>query len=133
MLQFICVFVNIFVNNFKKYLSAYLFTYLSLWCILFNQVYEGLRMKLTLNTLEIKILLKCDKCNAGLISKSDITQFFRASSREERVKAINSLIANKLLVAREMPKAGSNKTPVFYELTNDGKKWIDDYNENYPE
>jgi len=89
-------------------------------------------MKLDLSTLEIKILLRCDKCNAGLVSKSDITQFFRTSSKEERGRAIDSLMANKLLLAQEMPRIGSNKTPVFYKLTENGKKWVDDYNENYP-
>jgi len=86
-------------------------------------------MKLTLSTLEIKILLKC---RAGLMSKSDVTQFFRANNKEERAKAINNLIANKLILAQEMPKAGSNKTPVFYKLMESGRRWIDDYNKNYP-
>lgn len=87
-------------------------------------------MKLALSTLEIKILLKC---YAGLKSKSDITQSFRTCDKEERAKAINNLIANKLIIAQEMPKTGSNKTPVFYKLTENGKKWIEDYNKNYPQ
>lgn len=86
-------------------------------------------MKINLSTLEIKILLKC---STGLKSKSDITQLFKPYDKEERAKAISSLIANKLLLAQEMPKIGSNKTPVFYKLTENGKKWIDDYNKNYP-
>lgn len=86
-------------------------------------------MKLNLSTLEIKILFKC---NTGLKSKSDITQLFKPYSKEERARAIKNLIANKLILAQEMPKADSNKTPVFYKITVVGKKWIEDYNENYP-
>lgn len=86
-------------------------------------------MKLNLSALEIKILLKC---NSGLISKSDVTQLFKAYTKEERAIAIESLIANKLIDAKEMPKPGSNKTPVFYKISVAGKKWIDDYNKNYP-
>lgn len=86
-------------------------------------------MRSTLNTLEIKILLKC---NAGFISKSGVTQLFKAYAKKERSQAIDNLIANKLILTQEMPKAGSNKTPIFYKLTIPGKKWIDDYNKNYP-
>lgn len=86
-------------------------------------------MKLTLSALEIKVLLKC---RYGLVSKSDITQFFRTKDKTERTKAIENLIAEKLITAQEMPKLGSNKTPVFYQITETGKKWIDDYNKNYP-
>lgn len=86
-------------------------------------------MKINLNTLEIKILLKCE---AGLKSKSDISQLFRTCDKEEKAQAIKNLIANELILAQEFPKACSNKTPIFYKLTGAGKKWLDDYNKNYP-
>jgi len=105
-----------------------LFTYLILWFIQLTK-YRRVAMKQNLSTLEIKILFKCD---TGLKSKSDITQLFKPYSKEERAKAIKNLIADKLILAQEMPKADSNKTPVFYKITEAGKNWVEDYNKNYP-
>ena len=86
-------------------------------------------MNINLSTLEIKILLKCSEF---LLSRSYLPQLYRRYNKKEREIAIKNLINHGLLLAQEMPKAGARKTPVFYKITDKGKKWLFDYNQNYP-
>jgi hypothetical protein len=86
-------------------------------------------MKIDLTNLEIKILLQC---SAGIVSKTVITQMFRRYNKMERAQAIDRLISKDFLLRQELPKLGSKKTPIFYRITEQGKKWIEEYNKNYP-
>lgn len=86
-------------------------------------------MKLDLNTLEIRILLRCDE---GMLNKTDITQIYSKYSKEERSKAITSLIEGGFIHSLELPKPGVRKIPVYYEITDKGKKWVKEYLDNYP-
>ena len=86
-------------------------------------------MKIELNELEIRILLKC--FNKPL-SKRDVTQKFHRAPIAERALAIDHLLESSLIESKALPKPNSKKTPIFYFITNSGKKWINSYNENYP-
>ena len=50
----------------------------------------------------------------------------------EKQKAIRGLVIKDLLIERALPKIGTKKTPVFYTLTDAGKKWVEEYKKNYP-
>lgn len=82
-----------------------------------------------LSVLEIQILLKCDE---DVFTKSALSQLFRKNSLLEKQKAIKRLAIQDLIIERALPKAGSSKVPVFYVLTEKGKKWIGNYKKNYP-
>lgn len=83
-----------------------------------------------LNTLEIKILLSCSK---GVFTKSALSQISKQKySLIEKQKAVRKLIIQDLLIEKALPKIGSKKTPVFYSLTEAGKKWVKEYSANYP-
>ena len=86
-------------------------------------------MKLDLNTLEIRILLKCYK---NLLSRTDVSQIYHNYSKEERSKAIKTLSESGFIHSIEFPKLDAKKVPVFYEITNRGKQWVKDYLNNYP-
>lgn len=87
-------------------------------------------MELDLNTLEIRILLKC---NEKLLSRTYLAPLYNKYSLKERRKAIEHLIKEKYIIARELPKPGAKVVPVFYEITEKGKKWVRDYLDNYPD
>lgn len=72
------------------------------------------------------------KCKNGLISRSNLTQAFSRYGKEERVNALENLVAKNLLSRQEFPKPGSKKIPVFYNTTAEGQQWLDEYNKNYP-
>lgn len=84
---------------------------------------------MNLSTLEIRILLKC---NEGMLKRGYVSQLYQKHSAADRKKAIDSLIKLCFIRAREMPKPGANKVPVFYEITNKGKAWVKNYLNNYP-
>jgi hypothetical protein len=86
-------------------------------------------MKLDLNTLEIRILLKCYE---GMLNKTDVTQIYFKHSMEVRSRAIATLSERGFIHALELPKPGSKKVPVFYEITDKGKRWVKNYLDNYP-
>jgi len=88
-------------------------------------------MGLTLSSLEILILLKCDE-QKGLISKTELSHSFRSYDTKAKEKATKNLSEQDLILVQELPKLGSTKIPVFYRLTEKGKKWVDEYNKNYP-
>ncbi len=86
-------------------------------------------LKIALTTLQIKVLLKCaDKP----LSKRNVTQVFSQYKKPERDQAIDELIYTGFLEAKELPKPGAKKTPIFYIATSKGIKWVEDYNTNYP-
>ena len=85
--------------------------------------------KITLSTLEIQILLKCSK---DTFTKSDLSRFFMKNSLLEKQKMIRRLIIQDLILEQALPKIGSKKIPIFYSLTEKGKKWVVDYKKNYP-
>lgn len=82
-----------------------------------------------LSVLEIQILLKCD---GSIFTKSALSQLFRKNSLLEKQKAIKRLLIQDLIIERALPKTGSSKVPIFYSLTEKGKKWLGDYKKNYP-
>ena len=83
----------------------------------------------TLNVLEIQILLKC---SSGTFTKSALSQIYRQNSLLEKQKSIRRLVIQDLIIERSLPKQGCKKVPVFYVLTEKGKKWVADYKKNYP-
>jgi len=86
-------------------------------------------VNMELSTLEIRILLKCDK---KLLSRTDISQLYKKFTKTYRDAAIKTLLNHDLIEAIEKPKEGASKTPVFYKITPKGKEWIERYNKNYP-
>jgi hypothetical protein len=87
------------------------------------------QLNIDLNTLEILILYRC---SVAFISKSQISQFFKKYSKDDRDLAIAHLINKKFIITKALPKLGTSKTPVFYLTTEAGKKWLETYNKNYP-
>ena len=85
--------------------------------------------KITLSTLEMQILLKCSK---GTFTKSDLAKLSRKDSLLEKQKMIRHLIIQSLIIEQALPKIGSKKVPIFYSLTEKGKKWVANYKKNYP-
>jgi len=84
----------------------------------------------TLGYLEIQILLRCD---AGDFNKTDLSQIARRQySLTEKQKIIRGLIIKDLLIEKMLPKIGATRAPIFYFLTDNGKKWVDEYKKNYP-
>jgi len=83
-----------------------------------------------LSTLEIRILLKCDK---KLLSRTDISQLYKKFTKTYRDAAIKTLLNYDLIEAIEKPKEGASKIPIFYQITPKGKNWVKSYNKNYPE
>lgn len=83
-----------------------------------------------LSTLEIRILLKCDK---KLLSRTDISQLYKKFTKTYRDAAIKTLLKHSLIEAIEKPKEGTSKVPIFYQITSKGKIWVKNYNKNYPE
>jgi len=86
-------------------------------------------MQINLSALEIRILLKCSQ---GLMSKSTFSQLSRKDGKAKKDKALNNLIKQEYILAKELPRLDSNKTPVFYELTEKGRQWVKKYLDNYP-
>ena len=87
-------------------------------------------MNAELETLEILILLKCSK---KLLSRTYITRNLFKYPKIEREKALKNLINQGLIIAKEMPKPDAVKIPIFYKITDEGKAWVKDYLDNYPE
>lgn len=86
--------------------------------------------EIDLGILEIQILLKCSE---GAFTKTNLSQIARNKySLLEKQRIIKKLVAQDLIMEKALPKIGSTKVPVFYILTEAGKKWIDDYKKNYP-
>jgi len=86
-------------------------------------------VKESLSTIEIRILLKC---SIKALSKTDISKMFWKKTKQERGTALSTLIKLNLIGEEALPKLGAKKTPVFYNLTKKGKKWVEEYNANYP-
>lgn len=86
-------------------------------------------MHIELETLEILILLKCYK---KLSSRTYISRTLFKYPKVEREKALDNLIKNNLIIAKQMPKPGATVIPVFYQITDEGKAWVKDYLDNYP-
>jgi hypothetical protein len=82
-----------------------------------------------LSILEIQILLKCSE---GIFTKSVLCRFFRKNSLSEKQKTIKRLIARSLITEQKLPKIGSKKVPVFYNLTKKGGEWVKAYKKSYP-
>ena len=72
------------------------------------------------------------KCDEKPITKTDVTQFYKRHSREDRQEAINALLENNLIELKKRPKAGTHKAPTFYFITQDGKIVLNQYKEGYP-
>lgn len=86
-------------------------------------------MQLDLNTLEIQLLFKC---NIALISKTKFARILKNYSKLDKEKAISHLISKNLVNTQALPKQNSKRVPVFYQITETGKKWLENYNKNYP-
>jgi len=85
-------------------------------------------MEITLTELDIKILMRCQK---ETISRRMATQYFKSASKPIRDQALEKLVKNGLLLSKRLPKPDARKTPTFYELTEKGKTWLQDYFDNY--
>lgn len=80
-------------------------------------------------TLQIRLLLGCsDKP----LSKTHLANFYRKYSIQEREQALTELIDQHLITMQEMPQKGVRKIPTFYFITEQGKQWVNQYQENYP-
>jgi len=66
------------------------------------------------------------------MSKSTFSQLSRKDGKAKKDKALNNLIKQEYILAKELPRLDSNKTPVFYELTEKGRQWVKKYLDNYP-
>ena len=86
-------------------------------------------MKIELNTLSIRILLKCSN---GIVKNRDVSQFYHRESKKNRDKALKGLIEKDYINKLILPKPGTNKPPIFYEITEKGKKWVVEYTKSYP-
>ena len=86
-------------------------------------------MNTNLDTLEIQILLKCYE---KPVNRTYITRTFFRHKIDDREKALSKLIESNLIISRKMPKPGAAKIPIFYQITDEGKKWISNYLEHYP-
>jgi hypothetical protein len=87
-------------------------------------------MTTELDILEMQILLHCDE---GLFTKSDLSRIARQKySLANKQKAIQKLVSQGLLIEKALPKLDSKRIPVFYSLTDAGKKWVTEYKNNYP-
>ena len=83
-----------------------------------------------LSVLERRILFRCQK---SLLGKSYLSQLYVRYSKIERDAAIKQLIKQRLILAKEMPKPNTTRTPIFFEITKKGKQWVAEYMANYPE
>jgi DNA-binding PadR family transcriptional regulator len=63
----------------------------------------------------------------GQLTKTDLTTRFRSVSAAEREKLINKLVKDGLVEGELRPTPNSRKTPLFYFLTDSGKKWVANY------
>jgi len=82
-----------------------------------------------LTPIEIRILLKCSE---SPLAKKEISQLYRTYTHEDRTLAINNLIENNFILSKYMPKPGSKKIPIYYWITDIGKKWVSEYIKNFP-
>jgi hypothetical protein len=122
------VFVNSFFVFFIKNIDIFNHFYYNV-SIFSNKRVDGTIMEINLSALEIRILLKCSQ---ELMSKTAFSQLSRQDGKAKKEKALNNLIKQDYIVAKELPRLGSNKTPVFYEITDKGRKWVKQYLDNYP-
>jgi hypothetical protein len=83
-----------------------------------------------LTPMQIRFLLWCVK---RPISKTDVTKIYRQYSIEERDECIQGLLDSNLVEMRVLPKANARKSPTFYYITDKGKKWLTEYEKNFPE
>ncbi|NKB47450.1 MAG: hypothetical protein GKR77_06645 [Legionellales bacterium] len=51
---------------------------------------------------------------------------------EERQQCMEGLLKDDLIEMRVLPKANTRKSPTFYYITDKGKKWLADYEKNFP-
>lgn len=86
-------------------------------------------MDIALNSLEIRILLKCNK---GLLERTYISSLYARHTLKERKEAINHLIEKNYILAKELPLPDAKVAPVYYEITEEGKMWIKEYLESHP-
>lgn len=66
------------------------------------------------------------------MSKSDASNLYKKFGKAHREEEVTQLINAGMIIEKAMPKIGVNKTPVFYFLTADGQKWVEEYHANYP-
>ena len=86
-------------------------------------------MQIDLTSLEIRILLKC---NQDLLDRSYVSVLYAKYSLQERKQAIDHLIADSYISAKELPLPDAKITPVYYEITEKGKLWVKKYLEEHP-
>jgi len=85
-----------------------------------------------LTGLEIKILLKCAR---DVLSKTQLTQCFRAKSLKQRYEAIQALLDDGFLTSSQRPRPSLSvvtKVPTYYEITEKGRAWLKKYCEEHP-
>lgn len=86
-------------------------------------------MNTTLSVLEMRMLLKCSK---ELVSHSKMSNVYAKRTLQVRQDALNHLIQQQYIVARELPHSPQGKPPVFYEITEKGRTWVDAYLQEVP-
>lgn len=85
-------------------------------------------MEIHFNTLEIRILLKC---NEGALPKSDISRVYMRYPIKERKEALDNLMRRLYIIERELPGPKSKRIPLFYEITDKGRAWVKEYMATY--
>jgi hypothetical protein len=66
-------------------------------------------------------------------SRNDISNSYRKYTATEREIDLQGLIKQDMLLEKSMPKAGVNRIPTFYFITDKGRAWVENYQANYPE
>ena len=82
-------------------------------------------MPLKYSLVQVRMLLALD--SKGQLTKTGLTTRFRSVNANEREKLINQLVKDGLVEGELRPTPNSRKTPLFYFLTDLGKKWVADY------
>lgn len=85
-------------------------------------------MELGLNTLEMHLLLKCDE---GLLGRTAVTQIYKKYPASERTAAIKNLLKKGYLAIKILMLPGSRRMSEFYEITEQGRQWVNSYREDY--
>lgn len=82
-----------------------------------------------LSPIEIRILFKCREAP---LQKKYISQYYARYSASERKKALETLINSGLINNICLPKATARKPTTIFKITQEGKKWLFEYEKNYP-
>jgi hypothetical protein len=83
----------------------------------------------TLPPLAIRILQKCAE---QMVSKTDISQYYKKYTKAERETAVALLLDKQFIVAQVLPRPDTRKAPTFYTVSKEGERWLQKYYAGYP-